>query len=44
MARRLVFDSIHRCGCYHLFVTTARVVATPPQPTLDEQALVPAPR
>jgi hypothetical protein len=38
----LVFDSIHPCGCYHLFVPTARVVAKPPQPTLDEQALVPA--
>ena len=38
----LVFDSIHPCGCYHLFVPTARVVAKPLQPTLDEQALVPA--
>lgn len=38
----LVFDSIHPCGCYHLFVPTARAVAKPPQPTLDEQALVPA--
>jgi hypothetical protein len=38
----LVFDSIHPCGCYHLFVPTARVVAKPPQRTLDEQALVPA--
>ena len=38
----LVFDSIHPCGCYHLFVPTARVVAKPPQATLDEQALVPA--
>lgn len=37
----LVFDSIHPCGCYHLFVPTARAVAKPPQPTLDEQALVP---
>jgi len=38
----LVFDSIHPCGCYHLFVPTARVVAKPDRATLDEQALVPA--
>ena len=38
----LVFDSIHACGCYHLFVPTARVVAKPALATLDEQALVPA--
>ncbi len=37
----LVFDSIHACGCYHLFVPTARVVAKPAEATLDEQALVP---
>jgi hypothetical protein len=37
----LAFDSIHPCGCYHLFVPTARVVAKPPLRTLDEQALVP---
>jgi hypothetical protein len=38
----LVFDTIHPCGCYHLFVPTARVVAKPREPSLDEQALVPA--
>lgn len=38
----LVYDSIHACGCYSLFVTTPRVVVRPPEPTLDEQALVPA--
>jgi len=38
----LVFDSMHPCGCYHLFVPTARVVAKPPVATLDEQALIPA--
>jgi hypothetical protein len=38
----LVFDSIHPCGCYHLFVPTSRVVAKPADVSLDEQALVPA--
>lgn len=38
----LVFDSMHPCGCYHLFVPTARVIAKPPAATLDEQALIPA--
>jgi hypothetical protein len=38
----LVFDSIHACGCYHLFVPTARVFAKPAEASLDEQALVPA--
>ena len=38
----LVYDSIHACGCYALFVATPRVVARPRQDTLDEQALVPA--
>jgi len=38
----LLFDSIHPCGCYHLFVPTARVVAKPAVAALDEQALVPA--
>ncbi len=37
----LVFDSIHACGCYQLFVPTAAVALRPPLPTLDEQALVP---
>jgi len=38
----LAFDSIHACGCYHLFVPTARVAAKPAEASLDEQALVPA--
>jgi hypothetical protein len=38
----LVYDSIHACGCYTLFVTTPRAVAKPREDTLDEQALVPA--
>jgi hypothetical protein len=38
----LVYDSIHGCGCYSLFVPTARVALRAPVPTLDEQALVPA--
>lgn len=38
----LVFDAIHACGCYALFVPTARLAARPRAATLDEQALVPA--
>jgi hypothetical protein len=38
----LVYDSIHACGCYALFVATPRVVQRPREDTLDEQALVPA--
>lgn len=37
----LVHDAIHACGCYALFVPTARVVARPRATTLDEQALIP---
>jgi hypothetical protein len=36
----LVYDSIHPCGCYHLFVPTARVAPRPPQDTIEEQALI----
>jgi len=32
----LVYDTIHPCGCYHLFFPTERVVARPPADTLDE--------
>jgi hypothetical protein len=40
--RPLVYDSIHPCGCYHMFFPTARVKATPsPQPGI-EWAFVPA--
>jgi len=32
----LVYDTIHPCGCYHLFFPTGRVVARPPPDSLDE--------
>ncbi len=32
----LVFDSIHACGCYHLFFPTDRVRARPAPVSLDE--------
>ena len=32
----LVYDTIHPCGCYHLFFPTERVVARPPVDSLDE--------
>jgi hypothetical protein len=32
----LVYDSIHPCGCYHLFFPTERVVARPAAESLDE--------
>jgi hypothetical protein len=37
----LVYDTIHPCGCYHLFFPTGRVVARPPADTLDEQLFAP---
>jgi hypothetical protein len=38
----LVYDTIHPCGCYHMFFPTARVVVKPsPQPGV-EWAFVPA--
>ena len=36
----LLFDTIHPCGCYHQFVPTARLVAKPPEPGVEEGALV----
>jgi hypothetical protein len=44
--RPLVYDSIHPCGCYHLFFPTDAVVARPPPRTLDEGLFAPqaAPR
>lgn len=36
-----VFDSIHPCGCYHLFFPTARAVPKAQPDTLDEMAFVP---
>src|SRR4029077_18708559 len=37
----LVYDSMHICGCYHLFFPTARAVGKPQPETLDETAFVP---
>ena len=36
-----VYDSIHLCGCYHLFFPTARAVTKPQPDTLDEMAFAP---
>lgn len=41
----LVYDSIHPCGCYHLFIPTPRVRARPPPQDadpLDEVMFAPA--
>ena len=37
----LVYDTIHPCGCYHLFFPTERVYARPPRDTLDEGMFAP---
>jgi hypothetical protein len=37
----LVYDSIHPCGCYHMFFPTARVRARPQPETLDEGLFAP---
>lgn len=39
----LLYDSIHPCGCYHLFFPTEAVVARPQPDTLDEGLFVPQP-
>jgi hypothetical protein len=39
--RPLVFDTMHACGCYHMFFPTPRVAERPLPGTLDEWALVP---
>ena len=36
-----VFDTIHPCGCYHLFFPTARAVPKAQPDTLDETAFMP---
>jgi len=36
----LVFDTIHGCGCYHLWFPTPRATLRPQAPSLDEIALV----
>jgi hypothetical protein len=37
----LVYDSIHPCGCYHLFFPTDRVAPRPAEPGLDEGMFAP---
>ena len=37
----LVYDSMHACGCYHLFFPTEKVVARDLPVTLDETLFVP---
>src|SRR6185295_4492302 len=37
----LIFDSIHPCGCYHMFFPTARMKALPPAESGVEWAFVP---
>ncbi len=37
----LLFDSIHACGCYHLFIPASRIALRERSPGLDEGALVP---
>ncbi|MDQ3445430.1 MAG: hypothetical protein M3496_04530, partial [Pseudomonadota bacterium] len=37
----LVYDSMHACGCYHLFFPTEKVVARDLPETLDETLFVP---
>jgi hypothetical protein len=37
----LVYDTIHPCGCYHLFFPTEQVVARPPLGDLDEGLFAP---
>ncbi len=39
--RPLVYDSIHLCGCYHMFFPTPRVKQIPPPDPLVEWAFVP---
>jgi len=40
-ARPLVYDTMHACGCYHMFYPTPRLEARPRPDSLDEWALVP---
>jgi hypothetical protein len=37
----LLFDSIHNCGCYHLFFPTQHSTILPQTPSLDEPAFIP---
>lgn len=37
----LVYDSIHNCGCYHMFLPTPRVTSIAPSDTSVEWAFIP---
>ncbi len=37
----LLFDSIHNCGCYHLFFPTQYAKIIPQEPSLDEPVYIP---
>lgn len=39
--RPLIYDSMHNCGCYHLFVPTTRLGQKPPSGAYEELPLVP---
>ena len=37
----LLYDSMHNCGCYHLFLPTTRLTLRPPSGAHEESPLVP---
>jgi hypothetical protein len=39
--RPLLYDSMHNCGCYHMFVPTTRLREKPPSDRHEEPPLVP---
>ena len=39
-ARPLIYDSMHNCGCYHLFLPTRRLTGKPPSSAHEEPPLV----
>jgi hypothetical protein len=39
--RPLLYDSMHNCGCYHLFLPTTRLALRPPSEAHEEAPLVP---
>ena len=38
----LLFDTMHTCGCYHMFFPTPRVRLRPREPAFEEPILIPA--
>ncbi len=39
--RPLIYDSMHNCGCYHLFFPTEKLIAKPEEGALQEAAFSP---